>query len=66
VFDPDCGATCVLLAKAIISLKIAIPPDIATAIAYGILSDTLNLYRAKTEDVFKTYLKILSFAICKP
>lgn len=35
------------------------PTRVATALAYGILSDTLNLYRAMRPDVAQTYLSIL-------
>jgi nanoRNase/pAp phosphatase (c-di-AMP/oligoRNAs hydrolase) len=62
IIDTECGATCVILAKAILSLKIDIPERLATALAYGIISDTLNLYRAKRPDIISTYLKVLSFA----
>lgn len=62
IIDTECGATSVILAKAILSLKIDIPERLATALAYGIISDTLNLYRAKRPDIITTYLKVLSFA----
>ena len=62
IIDTECGATSVILAKAILLLKIDIPERLATALAYGIISDTLNLYRAKRRDIIDTYLKVLSFA----
>ena len=65
VIDPDCGATCVILAQALLLLSIEIPAKVATALAYGILSDTLNLYRAKRPDVIQTYLDILKFCDMK-
>jgi len=36
-----------------------IPKRIATALVYGILSDTLGLYRAHRADIIQTYLDIL-------
>ena len=57
--DTACGATCVILAQALLLQNVEIPPRVATALAYGILSDTLNLYRAERPDVAQTYLGIL-------
>jgi nanoRNase/pAp phosphatase (c-di-AMP/oligoRNAs hydrolase) len=57
--DPLCGATCVIVARALLLLKMEIPSRVATALAYGILSDTLDLYRARRQDVVETYLEIL-------
>lgn len=62
IIDTDCGATSIILTKAILSLNINIPERLATALAYGIITDTLNLYRAKKTDIVQTYLKVLSFA----
>jgi nanoRNase/pAp phosphatase (c-di-AMP/oligoRNAs hydrolase) len=59
VIEPTCGATCVILAEVLLSLHVEIPLRIATAIAYGILSETLHLHRGATSRVIKTYLKIL-------
>ena len=60
--DPDCGATCVIIAQALLVRREPIPPRIATALAYGILTDTLDLYRAKRPDVVQTYLRVLEHA----
>ena len=60
--DPDCGATCVILAQALLLQNLEIPPRLATALVYGILSDTLNLYRAERPDVAQIYLRILQRA----
>jgi nanoRNase/pAp phosphatase (c-di-AMP/oligoRNAs hydrolase) len=60
--DPDCGATCVIVACALLQAGILIPERLATALAYGILTDTLGLYRAHRQDVVNTYLQILSHA----
>jgi nanoRNase/pAp phosphatase (c-di-AMP/oligoRNAs hydrolase) len=57
--DTECGATSVVLAQALLVRKSDIPKKIATALAYGILSDTLDLYRAKRPDVIQTYLDII-------
>jgi nanoRNase/pAp phosphatase (c-di-AMP/oligoRNAs hydrolase) len=57
--DTGCGETCVILAQALLLQNIEIPVRVATALAYGILSDTLNLYRAERPDVAQTYLSIL-------
>jgi nanoRNase/pAp phosphatase (c-di-AMP/oligoRNAs hydrolase) len=57
--DTGCGATCVILAQALLLQNVEIPSRLATALAYGILSDTLNLYRAARPDVAQTYLSIL-------
>ncbi len=57
--DTGCGATCVIVAQALLLKNVEIPLRVATALAYGILSDTLNLYRAERPDVTQTYLSIL-------
>jgi nanoRNase/pAp phosphatase (c-di-AMP/oligoRNAs hydrolase) len=57
--DPDCGATCVIVAQALFLKQVAIPPSLATALAYGILSDTLDLFRVQRDDVIQTYLRVL-------
>ena len=59
IVDTECGATSVILAQALLLSGLEIPKRIATALAYGILSDTLNLYRAKRADIIETYLAIL-------
>lgn len=57
--DPGCGATCVIVAQALLLQGLEIPPPLATALAYGILSDTLDLYRVERDDVIQTYLRVL-------
>ncbi len=59
LIDPDCGATSVILTQAMLLSGLEIPKRIATALAYGILSDTLNLYRAHRADIIQSYLDIL-------
>ncbi len=65
LIDPLCGATCVIIAQALLLKGIEPPAKLATAIAYGILSDTLDLYRAQRPDVVQTYLGILPYADMK-
>lgn len=62
IVDPDCGATSVLVAQALLQAGVDIPARVATALAYGILTDTLDLYRARRADVAQTYLRILQHA----
>ena len=62
VVDPDCGATCVIVAQALLASGAEIPARVATALAYGILTDTLDLYRAHRPDVVQTYLEVLQQA----
>ena len=59
IIDPACGATCVIVANALLEIKAEIPKSLATAIAYGISSETLNLYRGTSKKIIKTYLSIL-------
>ena len=59
--DPLCGATCVMIAQALLLQGEAIPARVATALAYGILTDTLDLYRAQRPDVVQTYLQVLHY-----
>ncbi len=60
IIDTDCGATCVIVARAILLKGGSIPEKLATALAYGILSDTLDLYRARRADVIQVYLAVLN------
>ncbi len=59
LIDTDCGATSVILAQALLLSGLEIPKRVATALSYGILSDTLGLYRAHRADIIQTYLDIL-------
>lgn len=59
IIDTECGATSIILAQALLLSGLEIPKRIATALTYGILSDTLNLYRAHRTDIIQTYLDIL-------
>lgn len=59
LIDTGCGATCVIVAQALLHHGVTLSPNLATAIAYGILSDTLDLYRVRRADVVRTYLAVL-------
>ena len=59
VIDTECGATSVILAQALLTARISIPEKVATSLAYGIMSDTMNLYRAGRPDVIQAYLRIV-------
>lgn len=59
IIDNTCGATSVILAQALLLFKKDIPERVATALAYGIITDTLDLYRAKRPDTIKIYQAIL-------
>jgi nanoRNase/pAp phosphatase (c-di-AMP/oligoRNAs hydrolase) len=62
LLDPECGATCVIVAQALLARRKPIPTRVATALAYGILTDTLDLYRAQRPDIVQTYLRVLQKA----
>lgn len=62
IVDLECGATCVLVTQALLQSAVDIPSRVATALAYGILTDTLDLYRARRQDVVDTYLRVLHHA----
>lgn len=57
--DTSVGATSVLLAQALLASDVEIPRKLATALVYGIISDTLNLYKISRPEIIKTYLTLL-------
>ncbi|MBM4161023.1 MAG: phosphoesterase [Ignavibacteria bacterium] len=59
IVDTDAGATSVLLAQELLAQDLDIPPRLATALVYGILSDTLHLYHVTKPHIVKTYLALL-------
>ena len=59
IVNLGCGATSVILAHALFAARRIPPPRVATALAYGILTDTLNFYRAHDPTVLRTYLRLL-------
>ena len=65
IVDSECGASCVIAAQALLLQGGAIPSNVATALAYGILSDTFDLYRAHRADVIQTYLAVLHYCDMK-
>ena len=62
LIDTEAGATSTLLARELLELKVQIPVNVATALVYGILSDTLDFYRAAKQETVETYLKILPYS----
>lgn len=59
IVDSSAGATSVLLAQSLLASGLEIPNRLATALVYGILSDTMNLYRASRSEIVETYLTLL-------
>lgn len=59
IVDTDCGATAVIIAEALLIKELPIPARLATALAYGIISDTMNLYRVNRPEIIQTYLKVI-------
>lgn len=60
LIDTECGATSTLLAQALLLSHIEIPTPLATALVYGILTDTLYFFRSHDRDIVQTYLDIVS------
>ena len=60
IVNVESGATSVILARALLA---AGPPpgNVATALAYGILTDTLHFFRSNEPAVIRTYLDLLPF-----
>ncbi|MFZ1977217.1 MAG: hypothetical protein WAV76_04625 [Bacteroidota bacterium] len=56
---PDAGATSALMARELLAKGIEIPIKLATALVYGILSDTLDFYRVTNRDTIDTYFELL-------
>ncbi len=61
IVNPDCGATSIIVTKALLLAGLEIPKRIATALVYGILSDTQDLHRVENHEVIETYLDILPY-----
>lgn len=49
----------VIIAKVLLQLNLEIPTALAKAMAYIIISDTMNLYRANRPETIQTYLKLI-------
>lgn len=65
IVNVDCGATSVIVTKALLLSGLEIPKRIATALVYGILSDTQDLHRVEKHEVIETYLDILPYCDMK-
>lgn len=59
VIEPRVGATSVILAQALLTAHCPIPENLATALVYGILSETQDLGRETGELEMMTYRRIL-------
>jgi nanoRNase/pAp phosphatase (c-di-AMP/oligoRNAs hydrolase) len=59
VIVPKVGATSVILAQALLAVRCPIPRPLATALVYGILSETQNFARQTQDLEIRTYHKIL-------
>ncbi|MBV9079906.1 MAG: DHH family phosphoesterase [Elusimicrobia bacterium] len=59
IVNTRCGATSVIVANALLARRVAPPEPVATALAYGILTDTLDFFRASHPVVVRTYLRLL-------
>jgi nanoRNase/pAp phosphatase (c-di-AMP/oligoRNAs hydrolase) len=59
VIDTECGATSALAAEALFAVARRIPRKIATALVYGILTDTQNFLRAGGPAVVNIYRSLL-------
>lgn len=59
VINLNCGATSVILAQALFATRRLPPPNVATALAYGILTDTQHFFRVNDPAVIRTYLRLL-------
>jgi nanoRNase/pAp phosphatase (c-di-AMP/oligoRNAs hydrolase) len=62
LIDTEAGATSALMARALLAREIEIPTRLATALVYGILSDTLSFQRMTKRDTIETYLQMLHLA----
>tara|TARA_B100000900_G_scaffold377768_1_gene361477 strand:+ start:6475 stop:6804 length:330 start_codon:yes stop_codon:yes gene_type:complete len=59
-FETKPTAQCVVIvAKELVQLKLEVPTALAKALAYIIISDTMNLSRANRPDIIQTYLKLI-------
>jgi len=59
LIDDSAGATSTMLARALLDAEVEIPVRLATALVYGILSDTLDFYRVARRETVDTYLRLL-------
>jgi len=59
LIDTEAAATSALLARELLASNLAIPAPLATALVYGILSDTLNFFRVTNRETIELYLRLL-------
>lgn len=57
--NTEAGATSALLGGALLASGAEVPSRLATALVYGILSDTLDFYRSANKDTIDIYLRLL-------
>ena len=48
-----------IVAKVLLQLNLEIPTALAKALAYIIISNNMNLYRANRPEIIQTYLKLI-------
>jgi len=65
VVDTELGATSVLIAQTLLAKGLTIPPPLATALTYGILTDTQNLRGVTNSTVINTYATLVPFSDLK-
>ncbi|MGH8016581.1 MAG: DHH family phosphoesterase, partial [Candidatus Zixiibacteriota bacterium] len=65
IIAPKIGATSVILANALLSLNKPIPAKVATALVYGIATDTNNLFRVAGRETIEVYTSLLPFCDMK-
>lgn len=61
IISPNAGATSAIVAKALLATGKPIPPRVATAIVYGIITDTQNLFRVTNDEVIRTYTAVIPY-----
>jgi nanoRNase/pAp phosphatase (c-di-AMP/oligoRNAs hydrolase) len=61
IIDPQAGATSTILARTLLATGKPIPTRVATAIVYGIITDTQNLFRVTSNEVIKTYTAVIPY-----
>lgn len=59
IVDPECGASCVIMARALLEMGLEIPTWLGTALVYGIVTDTCNFSRAYGSGLIRTYQQII-------
>ncbi len=62
VVDTEAGSTSALLGRELLAKGFEIPEKLATALVYGILSDTLDFSRVTRRETIDTYFELLPLA----